>query len=93
MGIAGFGVGLLLTHYGYVADQEQTPYAMKGIALMLCIFPGIFHAGMGLIMFFFKITDQYYNDLKAGKIPGLKPISELQHTEDTLAHPDHPESF
>ncbi len=93
MGIAGFGVGTLLAHYGFVANQEQTPYALKGIALMLCVFPGLFHAGMGGLMFLFKITDQYYNDLKEGRISGLKTITELKHAEESMPHSDHPESF
>ncbi len=90
MGFAGFAVGILLSHYGFVANVDQSEQTLKGIALMLCIFPGVFHALMGGLMFFFKITDKYYNDLKAGKIEGLHHIPELEHTE---VHQDNPEAF
>jgi glycoside/pentoside/hexuronide:cation symporter, GPH family len=81
MGIAGFGVGMLLTYYGFVANEAQTDTTLNGIALMLCIFPGLFHALMGGLMFLFRITDRYYEGIKAGTIPGLNPIPELQKAE------------
>jgi GPH family glycoside/pentoside/hexuronide:cation symporter len=32
---------------------------------MLSIIPGVFHVIMGLLMFRYRITDSYYNDMKA----------------------------
>lgn len=65
MGVAGFVVGALLTWFGYEANVDQTPRALAGIALMLSIIPGVFHVIMGLLMFRYRITDTYYNDMKA----------------------------
>lgn len=64
MGIAGWMVGILLAHYGYAADQEQSSEALFGIAMMLCIIPGFFHSLVGAIMYKYVITDEYYNDMK-----------------------------
>ncbi|WP_111642809.1 MFS transporter [Marinimicrobium alkaliphilum] len=88
-GIAGFLVGMLLTFFGYQAGQEQTAFAMTGIALMLTVIPGLFHTLMGLAMFKYKITDKFYVDMQAkhphtiGSRPGeAKPKSGLE--EDYL---------
>lgn len=64
MGVAGGIVGLLLGWFHYVPDQVQTPQALTGIALMLTIIPGLFHALMGGVMFFYRITDGYYLQIK-----------------------------
>jgi glycoside/pentoside/hexuronide:cation symporter, GPH family len=77
MGIAGAMVGTLLAVFGYVPDQAQTTLALTGIALMLTIIPGVFHTIMGLLMFRYHITDDYYDRLKAGQIPGLRPVEGL----------------
>jgi GPH family glycoside/pentoside/hexuronide:cation symporter len=65
MGVAGFVVGALLSAFNYQPGTEQTPLALTGIALMLSIIPGVFHVIMGLLMFRYRITDSYYNDMKA----------------------------
>ena len=83
MGLAGFAVGTLLAYFGFVANEAQTPFTLNGIALMLSILPGVFHTLMGGLMFLYRITDGYYDKLKAGEIPGLKTIEELQHEDGT----------
>jgi Na+/melibiose symporter-like transporter len=46
----------LLSYYGYVANQEQTEFALKGIRWMMSIIPAIpFFIGVG-ILFFYRIT-------------------------------------
>lgn len=65
MGVAGFVVGILLAVFNYEAGAEQTPFTLLGIALMLTIISGVFHVVMGLLMFKYRITDRYYNDMKA----------------------------
>lgn len=65
MGIAGAAVGYLLDFFGYIPDTVQTESALLGIALMLTIIPGVFHVIMGLLMFRYKITDSYYQTIKA----------------------------
>src|SRR5690625_7243295 len=65
MDIAGFITSLLLTYYGYEAGQAQSEFTVTGIALMLTVFPGVFHALMGLVMFKYKITNDFYVDVPA----------------------------
>ena len=36
---------------------------MTGLALMLTIIPGVFHAILGFVLFKYKITDNYYTDM------------------------------
>jgi GPH family glycoside/pentoside/hexuronide:cation symporter len=62
MSLAGWMVGTLLTHFKYVADAVQSEFTLNGIALLLTIIPGVFHLGMGLLMFKYFITDKYYNE-------------------------------
>ncbi len=69
MGIAGAVVGWLLAFYDYVPDQPQTERALTGIALMLSIIPGAFHLLMGLLMYRYRITNQYYEHVKLGTLP------------------------
>jgi len=64
MGIAGLMVGWLLTYFQYVPNQAQSDLSLMGIALMLSIIPGFFHALMGLLMFMYRINDGYYAELK-----------------------------
>jgi GPH family glycoside/pentoside/hexuronide:cation symporter len=64
MGIAGLMVGTLLTYFQYVPNQAQSDFSLMGIALMLSIIPGFFHAVMGLLMFKYRINDTYYGELK-----------------------------
>ncbi|MFC3023424.1 MFS transporter [Vibrio zhugei] len=63
MGIAGAIVGWLLTYFNYVPNQAQTAETLTGIALMLTIIPGVFHCIMGLLMFKYKVTDDYYQKM------------------------------
>ena len=65
MAVAGALVGVLLTWFNYVPNQEQTPLALTGIALMLTIIPGFFHFLMGMLMFKYRISDDYYGEVKA----------------------------
>ena len=56
LSLGGALTGLLLSYYGYVANQEQTESALKGIRCMMSIYPAIpFFIGVGLL-FFYKIT-------------------------------------
>jgi GPH family glycoside/pentoside/hexuronide:cation symporter len=64
MGIAGLMLGSLLTYYNYVPDQTQSEFTLTGIALMLSVIPGFFHLLMGLLMFKYRITDDYYKQMQ-----------------------------
>lgn len=65
MGVAGAFVGYMLDYFGYIPDAVQSEFALLGIALMLTIIPGVFHVVMGGLMFRYKITDSYYETIKA----------------------------
>lgn len=62
-GLAGLIGGLLLSYFNYEKDIEQSAYTLTGIALMLTIIPGFFHAVLGGLMFKYKITDKYYHNM------------------------------
>ena len=64
MAVAGGMVGLLLSYFHYVPNQEQSPLALQGIALMLSVIPGFFHFLMGALMFKYRISDEYYSTVK-----------------------------
>ncbi|MDR7049487.1 GPH family glycoside/pentoside/hexuronide:cation symporter [Duganella sp. 3397] len=64
MGIAGVLVGWLLTYFQYAPNHEQTAFALHGIVLMVTLIPGFFHTVMGLMMFRYRVTDQYYAQVK-----------------------------
>ena len=70
MGLAlgGALTGWLLSYYGYVANQEQTEFALKGIRWMMSIIPAIpFFIGVA-ILFLYKIDKR----------------TELQMTEELI---------
>ena len=64
MGVAGAAVGYLLDFFEYIPDGVQSETTLLGLALMLTIIPGLFHVIMGLLMFRYKITDEYYETIK-----------------------------
>ncbi|EKE72315.1 MFS transporter [Gallaecimonas xiamenensis] len=81
MGIAGFLVGSLLTFFNYEPDQVQSGYTLNGLALMLTIIPGVFHFLMGLLMYRYRITDRFYQEIKKGVLteaPQGAPVSQRQ---------------
>lgn len=64
-GLAGFALGYLLDAFKYVPKAEvQSNLTLWGLALLLTVIPGIFHAIMGGMMFRYKITDKYYEGIK-----------------------------
>ncbi len=75
-GLAGLVGGLLLSYFNYEKDVEQTAYTLNGIALMLTVIPGIFHAILGVLMFKYKITDKYYHEMVDGS--GILKPSETK---------------
>jgi GPH family glycoside/pentoside/hexuronide:cation symporter len=81
-GLAGFITGVLLTYFGYQAGETQTAFAVTGIALMLTVIPGAFHALLGFVMFRYKITDKYYIEMQRGHKEIVQPKSGL--TEEYL---------
>ncbi len=64
MAVAGGLVGILLTFFNYQPNVAQTPLALTGIALMLTVIPGFFHLLMGMLMFKYRISDDYYGSVK-----------------------------
>lgn len=64
IGIGGAILGWLLTYFDYVPNVQQSEYTLTGIALLLTLIPGVFHVLMGLFMFKYRVTDQYYDEIK-----------------------------
>jgi GPH family glycoside/pentoside/hexuronide:cation symporter len=64
MSVAAGLVGWLLTYFKYQPDVVQSTFTLTGIALLLTVIPGVFHLGMGLLMYRYKITDATYNRIK-----------------------------
>ena len=70
MSLAAGMVGWLLTYYQYEADKVQSAFTLNGIALLLTVIPGVFHLGMGLLMYKYRITDSYYLTMMKGRVSG-----------------------
>jgi GPH family glycoside/pentoside/hexuronide:cation symporter len=67
MSLAAGIVGWLLVLFRYAkpvngVDQVQSDFTLNGIALLLTVIPGVFHLGMGLLMYKYFITDKFYNE-------------------------------
>jgi glycoside/pentoside/hexuronide:cation symporter, GPH family len=62
MSLAAGVVGWMLSYYQYQPDVQQSAFTMNGLALLLTVIPGVFHLGMGLLMYRYFITDKYYNE-------------------------------
>lgn len=65
MGIAGAVVGVLLDWFDYIPDEIQSETSLLGLALMLTLIPAIFHVINGILIYRYKITDKYYEGIKA----------------------------
>jgi len=64
MSLAAGMVGWLLTYFQYEPDKVQSAFTLNGIALMLTVIPGVFHLGMGLLMYKYRITDKFYKEIE-----------------------------
>jgi GPH family glycoside/pentoside/hexuronide:cation symporter len=73
MSVAAGIVGMLLTYFHYQPDVTQSAFTLNGIALMLTVIPGVFHLGMGLLMYGYFITDKYYNEKIRPKVTQETP--------------------
>jgi GPH family glycoside/pentoside/hexuronide:cation symporter len=71
MAVAGALVGILLSYFEYQPNQQQSALALQGIALMLTVIPGFFHFLMGVLMFKYRISDDYYIQVKADMLTEL----------------------
>ncbi|HEY1663010.1 MAG TPA: MFS transporter [Verrucomicrobiae bacterium] len=74
MSLGGGAVGELLYVYHYIPNQAQSAVTLTGIALSLSAIPGFFHLVTGFLMYKYRITDKYYNDLMSGQ-PGAVPAN------------------
>jgi GPH family glycoside/pentoside/hexuronide:cation symporter len=74
-------VGVLLTYYHYVPEQVQSAFTLTGIALSLSVIPGFFHLVTGFLMFKYRITDKFYNEMMAKQSsqtgPGEPVLKEM----------------
>src|SRR5699024_11919540 len=65
MGLAGGFIGIALAYLDYQPGVEQTPQALWGICLLMTIIPAILNLLTGLIMRFYLINNEYYEQIKA----------------------------
>ncbi|HCN5543035.1 TPA: MFS transporter, partial [Escherichia coli] len=65
MGLAGGFIGIALSCMGYQPGIEQTPKALWGICLLMTIVPAVLNLITGLIMRFYLINNEYYEQIKA----------------------------
>jgi len=63
MGIAGGLLGYLLSYFNYQADVEQSEFTLNGIALLATVIPALFHLAIGLIMYRYFISNEYYHEI------------------------------
>jgi len=63
MGVAGGLIGYLLSYFNYQADVEQSEFTLNGIALLVTVIPAIFHLAVGLIMYRYFISNEYYDEI------------------------------
>lgn len=69
-GLAGLAGGLLLAFFEYQPNTVQSDFTLMGLALMLTIIPGVFHALLGFVLFKYKISDNYYTTMiKTQRLP------------------------
>lgn len=58
--MAGGAIPLyIVASFGFEANAEQTEYSLKGIRLIISIFPGVISALSGLVLLFYKLNDSY----------------------------------
>ena len=65
MGVAGGLLGSLLSYFNYQADVEQSEFTLNGIALLATVIPALFHLAIGLIMYRYFISNEYYDEIAA----------------------------
>jgi glycoside/pentoside/hexuronide:cation symporter, GPH family len=56
--LGGAIVGWVLAYYGFVANQPQSPDALKGIVLLMSIYPAVIGVIGGLVMIFYPLTNK-----------------------------------
>ena len=64
MGLAGGFIGIALAFMDFQPGVEQTPQALWGICLLMTIIPAILNLITGLIMRFYLINNEYYEQIK-----------------------------
>lgn len=63
--VGGVLAGYLLSWCGYVPDADQSPSAIMGIRVMFSLIPGAFMLANGVVLFFYKITDEEVAQMEA----------------------------
>lgn len=70
MGVGAAMTALLLWFFQYKADVVQSAFTLNGINLSLTVISGVFQLLMGLVMYWYFISDKYYNDNIRAKVSG-----------------------
>lgn len=62
--LGGAMVGWLLSYYGFVANEAQTPEALAGIRYLMTIFPAIIGVIGGCLMFTYPLTNRKMEEIE-----------------------------
>ena len=71
-------LGLLLNSSGYVANQVQTPDALRNLLFIAFMVPSILIAAQMIIQLFFGITDKQCNEYAVENQSRLKEEAEKE---------------
>jgi len=55
---AGWITGVLLDHFGYAANQSQTPSALEGIRILSSIVPGLIGLAAAAVLLLYRLDDR-----------------------------------
>ncbi len=90
MGVGGWVAGMILTYYGYVANQIQTPEATKGILLMFSFIPAAGFLFLAAIFGFYGLTEKVCDTMREDlnqrrrEVETSGPPGLQQHPGDVL---------
>ncbi|MCL1948431.1 MAG: MFS transporter [Turicibacter sp.] len=80
MAVGGIVPGLVLEHFGYVANQAQTPRALQGIMIVYTIIPAILLAVVMVVFKSYNVNDSQEIAVKTEKAsnPALSKMEKAQ---------------
>jgi len=80
MALGGIIPGLILEHFGYVANQQQTPLALQGIMLVYTVIPASLLA-IALLAFKFYNVDDDKEMVEAPEVAEKPAISKIEKVQ------------
>ena len=56
--LGGAIVGWVLAYYGFAANQPQNPETLKGIVMLMSVYPAVIGVIGGVVMIFYPLTNK-----------------------------------